>query len=303
MLIGNIGVPPLERFEEMTPETVAVCEMSCHQLEFVQHSPDIAVLLNIFSEHLDHYVDFDAYAAAKRNITRFQNKGDNAFVNAELFPMQSESNVFSCDFGNKADVWTDGKSIFLFGEEIESEKIKTQLCGKHNMYNIAVALAAAVKAGANLQTCLDALPQFKGLEHRLERVAIINGVEYVNDSISTIPEAAIAAVNAFGGADCLILGGMDRGISYDILGDFLNTGAVRTVILLPDSGKRIGELITSPSVRKLYADNMEQAVTLAAENAEYRVILSPASASYGFYKNFEERGRHFKELVHALENK
>ena len=128
-------------------------------------------------------------------------------------------------------------------------------------------------------------------------------MEYVNDSISTIPEAAIAAVNAFGGADCLILGGMDRGISYDILGDFLNTGAVRTVILLPDSGKRIGELITSPNVRKLYADNMEQAVTLAAENAEYRVILSPASASYGFYKNFEERGRHFKELVHALENK
>ena len=303
MLIGNIGVPPLERFEEMNPETVAVCEMSCHQLEFVHHSPDIAVLLNIFPEHLDHYVDFDAYAAAKRNITRFQNKGDSAFVNAELFPIQSESNVFSCDFGKKADVWTDGKSIFLFGEEIASEKIKTQLCGKHNMYNIAVALATAIKAGADLQTCLDSLPQFKGLEHRLERVAVINGVEYVNDSISTIPEAAIAAVNAFGGADCLILGGMDRGISYDILGDFLNMGAVRTVILLPDSGKRIGELITSPNVRKLYADNMEQAVTLAAENAEYRVILSPASASYGFYKNFEERGRHFKELVHALENK
>lgn len=303
MLIGNIGVPPLERFEEMTPETIAVCEMSCHQLEFVQHSPDIAVLLNIFPEHLDHYVDFDAYATAKRNITRFQNKGDSAFVNAELFPIQSGSKVFSCDFGNKADVWTDGKSIFLFGEEIESEKIKTQLCGKHNMYNIAVALATAIKAGADLQTCLDSLPQFKGLEHRLERVAVINGVEYINDSISTIPEAAIAAVNAFGGADCLILGGMDRGISYDILGDFLNTGAVRTVILLPDSGKRIGELITSHNVKKLYADNMEQAVTLAAENAEYRVILSPASASYGFYKNFEERGRHFKELVHALENK
>lgn len=303
MLIGNIGIPPLKRLEEMTPDTVAVCEMSCHQLEFVRHSPDIAVLLNIFPEHLDHYVDFDAYANAKRNIARFQRESDSAYVNADLLPVESGGQVCSCAFGKPADVWTDGSSIFLNGTEIPSERINTKLCGKHNLYNIAVALAAAIKAGADIDKCLAALPDFDGLEHRLERVAVINGVEYINDSISTAPESAIAAVNAFDGADCLILGGMDRGISYDVLGEFLNTGVVENVILLPDSGRRIGKLITNREVKTVNADNMEKAVLLASKTAKHRVILSPASASYGFYRNFEERGRHFKELVHALENR
>ncbi len=300
MLIGNIGIPPLKRLEEMTADTVAVCEMSCHQLEFVKHSPNISVLLNIFPEHLDHYIDFDAYANAKRNITRFQDKTDFAFANSDLFPVEGAGKISSCAFGKHADVWTDGHSIFLYDTEIPPEKISTRLCGKHNLYNIAVALAAAEKAGADLEKCLDSLPEFNGLEHRLERVAVINGVEYINDSISTVPEAAIAAVNAFDGADCLILGGMDRGISYDILGKFLNTGVVENVILLPDSGRRIGKLITNRDVSVIEAENMEKAVALASKVARRRVILSPASASYGFYRNFEERGLHFKELVNAL---
>lgn len=303
MLIGNIGVPPLQRLEEMSPETVAVCEMSCHQLEFVQHSPNIAVLLNIFPEHLDHYVDFDAYANAKRNIARFQKAEDCAFANVELLPVDSGGSVYSCAFGKNADVWTDGGSIYLFGERIPPEKIHTRLCGKHNLYNIAAALAVAVKAGCEPQKCLNALPDFNGLEHRLERVAVINGIEYINDSISTVPEAAIAAVNAFDGADCLILGGMDRGISYDVLGEFLNTGVVENIILLPDSGRRIGKLITNRDISVIHAENMEKAVVLASKVAKRRVILSPASASYGFYRNFEERGRHFKRLVLELADK
>lgn len=300
MLIGNIGVPPLKRLEEMSEDTVAVCEMSCHQLEFARHSPEVAVLLNIFPEHLDHYVDFDAYAAAKRNIARFQGESDTVFANAELLPVETGGSVVSCAFGKSANVWTDGSSIFLHDKEIPAERIRTRLCGKHNLYNIAVALAAAIKAGAKLEKCLEALPEFNGLEHRLEHVAVISGVEWINDSISTIPEAAIAAVNAFDGADCLILGGMDRGISYDVLGDFLNTGVVDTVILLPDSGKRIAKLITNPKVIVIEAENMEKAVTLASKTARRRVILSPAAASYGFYRNFEERGEHFKSLVAKL---
>ncbi len=300
MLIGNIGVPPLKRLEEMSEDVVAVCEMSCHQLEFARHSPEIAVLLNIFPEHLDHYVDLDAYAAAKRNIARYMEKTDTVFTNSDLLPLETGGRVVSCAFGRSADVWTDGSSIYLYGEEINAERIVTRLCGKHNLYNIAVALAAVMKAGARLDTCLAALPEFRGLEHRLERVAVINGVEYINDSISTIPEAAIAAVNAFDGADCLILGGMDRGISYDVLGEFLNTGVVETVILLPDSGKRIAKLIANPKVVVIEAENMEKAVTLASKTARRRVILSPAAASYGFYRNFEERGAHFKSLVGQL---
>lgn len=301
MLIGNIGVPPLARLEEMTPDTVAVCEMSCHQLEFVHHSPDTAVLLNIYPEHLDHYVDFNAYAEAKRNIVRFQQENDTAVIGADCVPECAPARVLTAVFGAGADVCTDGSKITLCGREIPPEKIRTQLRGKHNMYNIAAALAAAQAMGADADKCLESLPLFKGLEHRLEYVAEKNGVEYINDSICTIPEAAIAAVNAFDdGADCIILGGMERGIPYDKLGDFLNTGVVEHVILLPDSGRRIGELVTNTYVKLHPAADMEQAVNIASAAAKRRVILSPAAASYGFYKNFEERGRHFKALVNAL---
>ncbi len=302
MLIGNIGIPPLQRIDEFDKDLTVVCEMSCHQLEFVKHSPDISVLLNIFPEHLDHYVDFDAYANAKRNIARFQTPGAHTLANIDLLPVDCGGTLNTSAFGKPADVWTDGSSIFLFGEEIRPERIKTRLRGKHNLYNIAMALAAAKLAGADADVCLEHLPEFAGLEHRLEHVATIGGVEYINDSICTVPEAAIAAVNAFDSTDCLILGGMDRGISYDILGDFLNTGVVEHVILLPDSGKRIGKLITAPGVFVHHAENLEQAVNIASQCAKRRVLLSPASASYGFYRNFEERGRHFKELVRKLSN-
>lgn len=300
MLIGNIGVPPLKRLEEMNETVTAVCELSCHQLEFAHSSPEISVLLNIFPEHLDHYVSFEAYAAAKRNIAKFQRECDYTIANLDTFPLSTPGTLYSSAFGKQADVWTDGASLTVFGEQISSEKISTQLRGKHNLYNIAVALAAAKLAGADIETCLNSLPDFKGLEHRLEHVAAINGVEYINDSICTVPEAAIAAVNAFDSVDCLILGGMDRGISYDILGEFLNKGVVANVILLPDSGKRIGKLVTNSEVMLYNAADMEQAVSIAARVAKKRVLLSPASASYGFYRNFEERGTHFKQLVNGL---
>lgn len=320
MLIGNIGVPPLERLEEMTPDAVAVCEMSCHQLEFAHHSPNTAVLLNIFPEHLDHYVSLEAYARAKRNIYLHQLEGDTAIINADCVPAENCADCCRAgapSFGNfdfrKAKLITIGcerpamisainGTIFYRDRELPPESVKTKLRGRHNLYNIAAALAAAESAGADIDRCIASLPDFNGLEHRLEYVASINGVEYINDSICTVPEAAIAAVNAFdGGADCIILGGMERNIPYDILAEFLNKGSVKNVILLPDSGWRIGDMITSPNVSAVRVNDMAQAVSAAAKLAKKRVILCPAAASYGFYKNFEERGRHFKQLVHELE--
>lgn len=302
MLIGNIGVPPLERLSEMSEDTVAVCEMSCHQLEFARHSPNVAVLLNIFPEHLDHYVSFDAYADAKRNIYRYQSDSDVCIISSDCQPENApRGRMLTAAMDKQADIYTQDGFINICGKTIPAQNIITQLRGRHNLYNIAVALAAAASVGADVDKCLESLQRFKGLEHRLEFVDKKNGVEYINDSICTIPEAAVAAVKAFdGGADCLILGGMDRGIPYDYLGDFLNTGAVKNVVLLPDSGKRIGKLVTNPAVNLFYVNDMEEAVAAAANAAKHRVILAPAAASYGFYKNFEERGKHFKELVERL---
>lgn len=301
MLIGNIGVPPLERLEDMQPCTVAVCELSCHQLEFVQHSPEIAVLLNIFPEHLDHYTGFEAYKAAKENIWRCQHEGDVAIINTDVLPEAANGKVISASFGGQGDIMTDGGDITLTDRVIPYEKVCTRLIGKHNRYNIAVALEAAAAAGADIEKCLASLPDFNGLEHRLEMVRTLDGVEYINDSICTIPEAAIAAVEAVGGCDVLVIGGMDRGISYKKLTEYLNTGAVENVILLPDSGWRIAQSLDNTIFNVVKAIDLADAVRLAHGRAKKRVVLSPAAASYGFYKNFEERGRHFKELVNALE--
>ncbi len=296
MLIGNIGVPPLERFEEMNEGTVAVCEMSCHQLEFARHSPDISVLLNVFPEHLDHYTGFEAYKAAKENIYLHQQAGDYAIINSDITPQPFGGELYPISFeGNLV-----GELKLSFGR-IAAERVSTSLLGNHNRYNIAAALEAAVRAGADVEKCLASLPSFSGLEHRLERVTVIGGVEYVNDSICTIPEAAIAAVEAVGGCDVLIIGGMDRKIPYGKLIDFLNTGAVANVILLPDSGWKIAKELAPDKLGIVKAIDMADAVKLAKGRAKSRVLLSPAAASYGFYKNFEERGRHFKELVFSAE--
>lgn len=302
MLIGNIGVPPLERFEEMTSDTVAVCELSCHQLEFVRHSPEISVLLNVFPEHLDHYTGFEAYKAAKENIWRCQGENDIAVINADILPENARGRVLSASLCGEGTVnVNENGDIVMPLRTIPAAEIDTQLCGRHNIYNIAVALSVAEAVGADIDTCLRSLPDFKGLEHRLERFAVKDGVEYINDSICTIPEAAIAAVEALGGCDVLIIGGMDRNIPYTKLTEYLNTGAVENVILLPDSGWRIATSLDNTRFNVVKAKDLADAVKLAHGRAKKRVVLSPAAASYGFYKNFEERGKHFKQLVAELE--
>lgn len=301
VLMGNIGIPPLSVIDILEKDTIAVCEMSCHQLEYVKASPDTAILLNIYEEHLDHYVDFNAYKAAKENIYRYQDKNGLLIYGKELENEAIDSlpsRKITVSQEEKADVYVDGRDIVLFGERLSYGKLAPKLEGKHNLYNIGIALAAALEQGCDINRAVEAVNGFNGLEHRMEHVRTVNGVKYVNDSISTIPLAAINAVKTFN-ADTLIIGGMDRGINYGVLVDFLNTGAVLNVICMPDSGYRIADMLkTTSNVFKV--KNMEEAVAKAFETAKACCVLSPAAASYGFYGNFEERGRHFKELVNKL---
>ncbi len=301
VLIGNIGIPPLSVIDSLDEDTVIVCEMSCHQLEYMKASPQTAVLLNIYEEHLDHYVGFNAYKEAKENIYRYQKENDLLIYNMELESDEITSlpsKKISVSQDNHADVYIDGSDIVFFERKIPFERLSPKLEGRHNLYNIAVALTAAVKNGCDIIKAEEAVRSFNGLEHRMETVRTVNGVKYVNDSISTIPLAAINAVKTFK-ADTLIIGGMDRRINYDILTNFLNGGAVENIICLPDSGYRIADTLNTPS-NVFRVQNMEEAVLKASEVAKSCCVLSPAAASYGFYKNFEERGRHFKKLVNLL---
>ncbi|MCL1789134.1 MAG: Mur ligase family protein [Oscillospiraceae bacterium] len=262
-LIGNIGVPPFDIAED-SGDDVIVMELSCHQLEYVQASPKIAVLLNIYEEHLDHYIDFDHYKYAKENIYRFQKSGD----------------------------------VLIRGEEVNSGFVnadKAKLRGTHNLHNIAVAVKAAQSAVGTLDenAAVQAAYRFGGLPHRLELFAELNGVKWVNDSISTIPAAVIAAAEAFPETDTLIIGGMDRGIDYSTLTEFLRNRPELNLIALPDSGFKVIEGL--PNAYK--ARDLTDAVAHAKKVTKRCCVLSPAAASYGFYKNFEERGNHFKALV------
>lgn len=301
VLIGNIGIPPLSAADSLEENTIVVCEMSCHQLEYVKASPKTAVLLNIYEEHLDHYTNFNAYKAAKENIYGYQKEGNLLIYNKDLKNSRIDSlpsKKISISQDEKADVYLDGNDIVIRGQKISFEKLSPKLEGRHNLYNIGAALAAAAENGCDPQKAVEAVHSFNGLEHRMETVRTVNGVKYINDSISTIPLAAINAVKTFN-ADTLIIGGMDRGINYDILAEFLNKGIVENIICLPDSGYRIADMLNTPS-NVFKVKNMEEAVKKASEEAKHCCVLSPAAASYGFYKNFEERGKHFKELVNAL---
>ena len=303
-LIGNIGIPPLSEIDNFAKDTIIVCEMSCHQLEYVKASPNIAVLLNIYEEHLDHYADFDAYKNAKENIYRYMSIEDtliygiackNSSINSLPCKKYAASEVGPCD------ICVNDESICVCGMEVPIDEIQTQLAGRHNLYNIAVALACAVEVGCDMKKAVSSVSSFMGLEHRLEMVRSVKGVKYINDSISTIPLATIAAIKAFD-ADTVILGGMDRGISYDVLVEYLKNPdcPVYSVIVLPDSGYRIADMLGEDGPDVYRAKNLAEAVNISTLIAEECCILSPAAASYGFYKNFEERGNHFKELVYNL---
>lgn len=297
VLIGNIGIPPLEKISEFNSNTIIVCEMSCHQLEYVKASPDISVLLNVFEEHLDHYVVFAAYQAAKENIYRYAKPEDILIINKELVKSGISPKIITASLTDKADIYPDEKILHINGSDCDISGIKTSLLGRHNLYNIGIAACIGELFGCKKADILRAVASFNGLPHRLESVGYVNGAQYINDSISTCPSTAIAAVKAFDKTDTLIIGGMDRGIDYSELVSFINSSDIENIILLPDSGYRIYPKLNCTKRNIVKAADLAEAVATAKKVTKIRCILSPAAASYGFYKNFEERGEHFRKLV------
>ncbi len=301
-LIGNIGVPVFEKADE-GEDLVAVIEMSSHQLEFTTASPKVAVLVNIYQEHLDHYkTGFEGYVNSKLNIARFQKSGDTVIYN----PEQDLEGIVDWDKviinGNGCAVtFTDAKNDEFVNELWHSTQ---HLKGEHNRQDIAYALAAARVFGVSDDAVRVAIEGFGGIEHRMEFVGVIDGVTYYNDSIATIPTAVMGAVKALGNVDTLLFGGLDRGIDYDEFVEFLYSAEVSNLVGLPETGhiiiERLGEMGCTKNM--VCAVDMQDAVTnchrLTAKGKS--CLFSPAAASYNYYKNFEEKGKHFKELVNKL---
>jgi len=306
ILAGNIGIPVFDVLEEITKDSLVVYELSSHQLEYVTYSPHIGLHLNIYQEHLDHYGTFEKYAAAKENIYKFQQKGGLLFYNKEfLKPEHAKADLITIsNTSEEADVIVKENLISYQDSRIEINEDEILLIGQHNIYNIAAAYCIVRNLGVTDEEFCEALKTFRPLPHRLEYVAEVNGVKYYNDSISTVCETAIQAVKSVKNVDTVILGGMDRGIEYQPLVDFLMESDVRNFILMPDTGIRIKNLIMSSDKKeKLHnlfmVQNVEEAVAVAKKETPSgkTCLFSPAAASYGFFKNFEERGEVFKRSV------
>ncbi len=308
VLTGNIGIPCFDITDKIGENTKIIFELSCHQLENNRFSPSTAVFLNLFEEHLDHYGTYDNYAEAKKNIYRHQKPGDKLFCSSDLKPAKGECSAEIITMSQKnrmADVFVPSSVISYNGETVTIPADEMQLAGTHNCYNVAAAYAVCRMAGLKTEDIMRSVCTYSPLPHRLEFIGTENGVKYYDDSISTICAAAIQAVVSLKDVDTLLVGGMDRGIDYKELIEFLSDCTVSNIILMSDSGKRIlkeiKENYTDESfLSKLhYTVKLDGAVKLAKElTAKGKsCVMSPAAASYNDFRNFEERGDAFKKLV------
>ncbi len=292
ILTGNIGIPPLDSAEKMTDTSIAVFEMSCHQLQYATLSPHISVLLNLFEDHLDYYGTREKYIEAKENIFLNQRESDFLIVSDDCIEQISKAPSKVITVG-----YDDIKNGKINGEL--SLEGKTSLIGVHNLYNASVAYAVSKLFYISTENFLSAIKTYKPLPHRLEYFCTKNGVDYYDDSISTVGETTIQAIKAIKNVGTVIIGGMDRGIDYSDLVTFLKNSFVENIILIQESGKRISEYLTAEKVNFIYINDFYDAVKTAVKITKngQACVLSPAAASYGYFKNFEERGDKFKELV------
>ncbi len=299
ILAGNIGIPLFDILDEMNEESVVVAELSCHQLENIHRGPHVAVLLNLFQEHLDHYENYMGYKMAKMQIALRQQEGDHFFYcrdNGEL-----RSLVESGEWG--VESMLHPYSINDITDE-ERELLKAcPLEGEHNMSNALVACrVASLVTRQPISTFNSQLSTFQGLRHRMEKVGCYRGITWYDDSISTIPAAAIAAVRALGRVDTLILGGFDRGIDYTPLVDFLKDNPIKNLVFVGAAGRRILSTFHFPLSTYIIEDDYTKIVPWCAEHTPQGgvVLLSPAAASYDAFKNFEVRGDFFREQIKRL---
>ena len=306
VLGGNIGIPMADLYEQITPQTVIVLEIGVHQLEYNHKSPQTAVLLNLYEEHLDHYGTFENYAFCKENIYRNQQAGDLLICGVPSLPMKGECAAdvlrLAMDDRNADITLRDGNTIHFDGESLRLPD-EMALTGVHNRYNCAVVFAIAKRVGVSSDDIYKGIQTFQPLPHRLSPIGTFHDIRWYDDSISTACETCIQALNSLPDTDTVLIGGMDRGINYTSLLQYLEQSSVPHIILMSDSGKRILEeakgYADALQKRMQYAADLPAAVSIAKEiTAKGKIcLMSPAAASYNAYQNFEKRGEPFQKLA------
>lgn len=314
-VVGNIGIPYTEMVLQTGETSVTVAELSSFQLETVQEDfvPEVSMILNLTPDHLNRHYTMENYGRAKLNVAKYQKKDQTCILNFEDAMLCEYAKELSCKilwFSSEHKL-TDG--LFLDGEEIvyaDSGKNcvvcrtdELHIIGKHNYENAMAAIGAAICMGVPMEFIRKGLLDFHAVEHRIEYVATKKGVKYYNDSKGTNPDAAIKAIQAMSSPTLLIGGGYDKGSEYD---EWINAfdGKVKHFVLIGQTKEKIAETARKLGVESIILkDSFEEAMRFCEENAVAgdAVLLSPACASWGMFRNYEERGRIFKEYVNNIQ--
>lgn len=304
---GNIGIPPLDLLKnDIRPEDWVVLELANFQLIDLRSSPHIAVCLMVEPEHMDWHEDLEEYIAAKQQLFIHQQEGDLAIYYADN---ENSLSVADATSGTLipymhtpgAEVLDD--TISIAGQAIcRTNELK--LLGRHNWQNACAALTAVWQMVQDIAAIKSVLTSFSGLEHRLELVRELDNVKYYDDSFGTTPETAIVAMEAFENPKVVILGGSDKGASYEKLAQTVRASNVRHVLTIGLTGPAIAEALRSAGYQNITdgGETMDEIVTAARKHAQPGdiVLLSTGCASFGLFKNYKDRGEQFSRAALAL---
>jgi len=313
---GNIGIPLFTRISEMKPENIVILELSSFQLMGMEKSPDIAVLTNIAPNHLDIHKTYDEYIQAKVNLFKYQTKSDILVTNydneiTKKLSKEAKAKVkfFSSKTKMENGIIYDDKIIKKCEDNLRRHILNVKeikLKGTHNAENICAAISAT-EGLVSLEEQIDAIKNFSGVKHRIEYVREIGGAKWYNDSIASSPTRTIAGLQSFDEKILLIAGGYDKHLDYEPIAKHI-VEKVSTLILLGQTAEKIRGVVEkelnkqNKNLNIIKVESLEEAVIRARENVKPGevVMLSPASASFDMFKNFEERGEKFKKLVNEL---
>ena len=313
---GNIGTPLFTKLSEMTPDDIIVLELSSFQLMGMEISPSISVITNISPNHLNVHSSYEEYIDAKKNIFKYQDKDgiivlnyDNAITKAAAKEANGKVVFFSSKTKLEDGIILDGDIIKECKDKLRRHILSTNtvaLRGVHNYENICAAIAAT-KTLVDVEDAVKAVKDFKGVQHRLEFIREIDGVKWYNDSIGTSPTRTIAGLHSFDERIVLIAGGYDKHLDYTPIAKPI-LEKVDSLILIGDTAPKIFDAVKEEAEKqgkdiKIYmCDEFKNTVLVAKKVAKpgQIVLFSPASASFDLFRNFEERGNKFKELVNNI---
>jgi len=315
-LVGNIGQPALDYLPGSNSRTIFVAELSSFQLEDIHYSPHIVIILAIVPEHFDRYRNFSQYVKAKGQILNHQTTKDivifnpsHKIVNELVLNGLAKKYRFSLKPKKDVNCYLNKEDIFIQKEGKKPlfvlDRSEIPLLGEGNIENTLAAILVGAILNIPLSKIRKAIAEFESLEHRLEFVGEYHGIKFYNDSLATIPEATIHALKAIGNdVETLIAGGYDRGLDFSKLGEFLGKRRLRSLILFPPTGKRIWEALCNaapkePRPQKYDVSSMKEAVDIAYQTTSPGKIclLSPASASFGLFRDYQQRGDLFKKYI------